>query len=217
MLTKTNSIIHSLSTPVLITDVSFCLIESNEAAQNLFALNEKTLQGSIFNFIDCSKDALSKLLRNKKSSLENIRLLNVKNLLIEKTWTLKANECEINAEEEGYCFLLEESLEERYLSLEKERDFYKELLDNMPADVGVFNEDQKYLYVNPHAIKDPEMRKWIIGKDDFDYCKSRNIPTTIAKDRRDKFKSFLKNKSTYYSFEETSERNNIASHNLRIV
>jgi PAS domain S-box-containing protein len=217
MITKTNSIIQLISTPVLITDVSFCLIDSNEAAKDLFNLNDQALHDSVFNFIDSNKDALSKLLRNKKSSIENIRLLNVKKILIEKTWTLKASECEINSEDEGYCFLLEESLEERYLSLEKERDFYKELLDNMPADVGVFNEDQKYLYVNPHAIKDPEMRKWIIGKDDFDYCKSRNIPTTIAKDRRDKFKSFLKNKSTYYSFEETSERNNIASHNLRIV
>jgi len=217
MLTKTNSIIHLISTPVLITDVSFNIVESNEAAKNLLALSEQTLKGSIFNFIDSNKDKLSKLITNDKDYLENIRLLNVRNLLTDKTWTIKASACEINAEETGYCFLLEESSEEKYRTIEKERDFYKELLDNMPADVGVFNEDQKYLYVNPHAIKDPEMRKWIIGKDDFDYCESRNIPTTIAKDRRDKFKQFLKNKSTYYSFEETSERNNVASHNLRIV
>ena len=217
MLTKTKSIIHLISTPVLITDVSFCLIESNEAAQNLFDLSDKTLKGSVFNFVDSNKEELSKLLTKSKGHLENIRLINVRNLLIDKTWTLKFSNYDINSEEEGYCFLLEESIEEKYRTIEKERDFYKELLDNMPADVGVFNEDQKYLYVNPHAVKDPEMRKWIIGKDDFDYCKERNIPTTIAKDRRDKFKSFLKNKSTYYTFEETSERNNIASHNLRIV
>ena len=217
MLTKTKSIIHLISTPVLITDVSFCLIESNEAAQNLYALSDKTLKGSVFNFIDSNKEELSKLLTNSKGHLENIRLLNVRNLLIDKTWTLKFSNYDINSEEEGYCFLLEESIEEKYRTIEKERDFYKELLDNMPADVGVFNEDQKYLYVNPHAVKDPEMRKWIIGKDDFDYCNARNIPTTIAKDRRDKFRSFLKNKSTYYTFEETSERNNIATHNLRIV
>ena len=210
MLTKTNSIIHLISAPVIITDVTYRFIEANEAAQNLLALSEQTLQGSIFNFFDCSKENLLELFSNNKNSIKNVRLLNVSNLLVDKTWTLKASSCDINAEEEGYCFVLEESIEEKYQTIEKERDFYKELLDNMPADVGVFNEDQKYLYVNPHAIKDPEMRKWIIGKDDFDYCKARDIPTTIAKDRREKFKSFLKNKSTYYTLEETSERNNIA-------
>ena len=217
MLTKTNSLIHLISTPVIITDVAFRFVDANEAAQNLLALSEQTLQGSILNFIDSIEEDLIKLINNKKQSLENIRLLNVSNLLIDKSWTLKASRYELNQDEEGYCFLLEESQEEKFKSIEKERDFYKELLDNMPADVGVFNENQKYLYVNPHAIKDPEMRKWIIGKDDFDYCKARNLPTTIAKDRRNKFKDFIKNKSTYYTFEETSERNNVASHNLRIV
>ena len=217
MLTKTNSLIHLISTPVIITDVAFRFVDANEAAQNLLALSEQTLQGSILNFIDSIEEDLLKLINNKNQSLENIRLLNVSNLLIDKSWTLKASRYDINQEEDGYCFVLEESVDERYKSIEKERDFYKELLDNMPADVGVFNENQKYLYVNPHAIKDPEMRKWIIGKDDFDYCKARNLPTTIAKDRRNKFKDFIKNKSTYYTFEETSERNNVASHNLRIV
>lgn len=217
MLTKTNSIIHLISSPVIITDATFRFVDANEAAQNLLALSEQTLQGSILNFIDCIEIDLIDLINGKNKSLENIRLLNVSNVLVDKVWTLKASRYDLNPDEDGYCFLLEDSIDEKYKSIEKERDFYKELLDNMPADVGVFNEDQKYLYVNPHAVKDPEMRKWIIGKDDFDYCKARNIPTTIASDRRDKFKLFLKNKSTYYSFEETSERNNIASHNLRIV
>jgi PAS domain S-box-containing protein len=217
MLTQTNTLIQLINTPVIITDVEFRILEVNESAKNLLALSKQKLNLSILNFIDSNKEDLINLINKKIDSFESIHLLNVSNLLVDKKWSLKASTYTLNQEEEGYCFVLEESIEQKYKSIEKERDFYKELLDNMPADVGVFNEDQKYLYVNPHAIKDPEMRKWIIGKDDFDYCESRNIPTTIAKDRRDKFKSFLKNKSTYYSFEETSERNNIASHNLRIV
>jgi PAS domain S-box-containing protein len=217
MLTQTNTLIQLINTPVIITDVEFQILEVNESAKNLLALSEKKLNVSILNFIDSNKEDIINLINKKIDSFESIHLLNVSNLLVDKKWSLKASTYNLNQEEEGYCFVLEESIEQKYKSIEKERDFYKELLDNMPADVGVFNEDQKYLYVNPHAVKDPEMRKWIIGKDDFDYCKARNIPTTIAKDRRDKFKSFLKNKSTYYTFEETSERNNIASHNLRIV
>jgi len=217
MLTKSKSIIHLINSPVIITDLNYQFVEINHAAQNLFALSEQTLQGSLLNFLDCNESDFKRLTDAKIKFLENVQLLNVSQLLSVNRWTLKSSKYDINSEEEGYCFVLEENPNDKIKSLEKERDFYKELLDNMPADVGVFNEEQKYLYINPHAIKDPGMRQWMIGRDDFDYCEARNIPTNIAQDRREKFIEFIKNKSTYYSFEETNERNNIASHNLRIV
>ncbi len=68
--------------------------------------------------------------------------------------------------------------------LAEERDFYKEALDNLPADIGVFDAYGKYLYVNPAGIKDVELRNWIIGKDDFDYCKYRNRNTSMAEFRK---------------------------------
>jgi len=217
MLTKTNSIIHLINSPVIITDLNYLFVEINQAAQNLFTISEQTMQGSLFNFLDCSEVDFKSLTDAKIQHLENVRLLNVGQLLSNNYWTLKASNYLINLKEEGYCFVLEENSEDKIKSLEKERNFYKELLDNMPVDVGVFNKEHKYLYINPHAIKDPEMRKWMIGKDDFDYCKARNIPTIIAEDRREKFIDFIRNKSTYYSYEETNERNKISSHNLRIV
>ena len=67
MLTKTNSVIHLMNAPVILTDVEFRFIEVNEAAQNLLALSEQTLQGSIFNFIDCSKENLLELFSNNKN------------------------------------------------------------------------------------------------------------------------------------------------------
>lgn len=36
------------------------------------------------------------------------------------------------------------------------------------------------MYVNSTAIKDPEVRKWMIGKDPVDYCKHRNKPLEIG-------------------------------------
>ncbi|MFM7015898.1 MAG: PAS domain S-box protein [Bacteroidota bacterium] len=213
----TNSIIHLLSTPIIITDGEYRFVEINQAARQIFSESEPTLQKTLMHYLDCTKEDLNNLISNKVKGIENIHRLNVGNHLIHQSWTLKGSSCTINENEDGFCFVLEESPDARYKSIEQELHFYKDLLDNLPADVGVFNEEQKYLYINPHAIKDPELRKWMIGKDDFDYCRARNIPTTFAEDRRDKFNSFLKNKSTFYTFEETSERNNIASHNLRIV
>jgi signal transduction histidine kinase len=75
-----------------------------------------------------------------------------------------------------------------------ERNFYKETLDNLPADIGVFNIDGKYLYVNPAGIKDAELRRWIIGKDDFDYCKYRNRDTAMAEFRKRLFDAIRETK-----------------------
>lgn len=71
--------------------------------------------------------------------------------------------------------------------LERQRLFYEDILNNMPADISVFNDRQEYLFVNKHGIKDEALRKWIIGKRDEDYCIYRNRPLEIAHARRDKF------------------------------
>ncbi len=62
--------------------------------------------------------------------------------------------------------------------------FYKEILDNIPADLAVFSPDQRYLYVNHHGIKNKEIREWIIGKTDIDYIAYRNPPSTAFIEKR---------------------------------
>ena len=52
-----------------------------------------------------------------------------------------------------------------------QKDFYENILNNIPVDIAVFDENHKYLFVNPQAIKNDDLRSYIIGKDDFDYCK----------------------------------------------
>jgi len=79
--------------------------------------------------------------------------------------------------------------------LEKQRKFYEDILNNMPADIAVFNAKHEYLFVNPRGIKDKELRKWIIGKRDEDYCKYRNKPLIIAEGRREIFNKVLDSKS----------------------
>jgi PAS domain S-box-containing protein len=78
--------------------------------------------------------------------------------------------------------------------LKSQKNLYESILDNIPADIAIFDEDHRYLYVNPSGIKDKNLRQWIIGKTDFDYCAFRNIDTRIANERRDMFQDVLKNK-----------------------
>jgi PAS domain S-box-containing protein len=58
------------------------------------------------------------------------------------------------------------------------------IIKTIPIDLVVFSPDHKYLYVANSAIKNAELREWIIGKDDFDYCRFRNRPLDMAEKRR---------------------------------
>lgn len=73
------------------------------------------------------------------------------------------------------------------LELDKQKEFYENILNKIPTDIAVFGPDHKYLFVNPGAIKDPELRKYIVGKDDFEYAQYRNRPREIAIKRRERF------------------------------
>lgn len=61
--------------------------------------------------------------------------------------------------------------------------FFESLLDQLPGEFVVFDRQYRYVYVNPQAIKDPEIREWIIGKTDFEYCKYRGISDELAQKR----------------------------------
>lgn len=71
--------------------------------------------------------------------------------------------------------------------LDQQKAFYETILNQVPTDIAVFDPDHRYLFVNPGAIKNEEFRKFIIGKDDFEYCAFRNRDTTVAQKRREKF------------------------------
>lgn len=63
----------------------------------------------------------------------------------------------------------------------------EKILRILPADIVVFDVTHRYLYISPFSIKDDDLRHWLIGKTDFDYCIRRNKPESIAANRRIKF------------------------------
>ncbi len=75
--------------------------------------------------------------------------------------------------------------------INEQREFYEFILNNIPADIAVFNKEHKYVYVNPQGIKNPEIRNFVIGKDDFDYCTYKGIPDDMARNRRAVFNKIL--------------------------
>ena len=71
--------------------------------------------------------------------------------------------------------------------LDKQKEFYENILNKIPTDIAVFDPNHRYLFVNPGAIQNPALRKYIIGKDDFEYANFRKRDKSIAEKRREKF------------------------------
>jgi|GEM_PF-3730419 len=77
------------------------------------------------------------------------------------------------------------------LKLIEQQTLTQDLLDNLPADIALFDTSHKYVFINPVGVRNEEMRKWLIGKDDFDYCVFKNIDNSIAIRRRALFNEVM--------------------------
>lgn len=66
---------------------------------------------------------------------------------------------------------------------ENEAELYKQVLDKLPADIALFDDQLNYKFVNKSAVKNDNVRQWLIGRSDYDYCRMRNISEKIAEER----------------------------------
>ncbi|MCS7173001.1 MAG: EAL domain-containing protein, partial [Armatimonadetes bacterium] len=69
--------------------------------------------------------------------------------------------------------------------VEAQRAFYEEILHHVQTDIAVFDPQLRYVYVNPSAIRDPEVRQWIVGKDDYEYCRRKGRDPALATRRQE--------------------------------
>ena len=65
----------------------------------------------------------------------------------------------------------------------RRKKFLEHILNNIPGDIVAFDADHRYLYINPVAVKNSEIRNWLVGKTDVEYCKKYNRPISIAEER----------------------------------
>ena len=83
-----------------------------------------------------------------------------------------------------------------FVRTEQEKEFFKSVLDQARIDVAVFSPEQKYLYVNPVSVKNPQMREWIIGKTDEEYIKLRHKSLNTSLIRKARFDEIRNHRKT---------------------
>jgi len=104
-----------------------------------------------------------------------------------------------------YVIALRKTEEEKGLS-EKQRDqtvqLFHNVFDRIPMDVVLFDVEGKFLYLSKFAMKDEELRKWIIGKSNLDYFIRRNSQLELGRNREERFKECVSTSKTVEYFEE---------------
>ena len=108
------------------------------------------------------------------------------------------NDLSIRKKDEARIKLLLDSLRTRKLELEstleemgQQRAFYEDILNGLPADVAVFDREHRYLFLNPVAEKNQDIRRWLIGRTNFDYVQHEGLTTDMAKRRHELFKKVM--------------------------
>jgi PAS domain S-box-containing protein len=99
--------------------------------------------------------------------------------------------------------------------IKQQKFFYEDILNNIPADIAVFSPDHRYLFLNPVAVRDEELRKWLIGKTDIDYCILRGKDMSIAEKRRSIFKKVVESRKELEWEETIVNREKQVEHHLR--
>ncbi|MCW2120304.1 PAS domain S-box protein [Flavobacterium sp. 7A] len=77
-----------------------------------------------------------------------------------------------------------------------QKEFYEKIIKGIPSGVAVFDGDFRYIYLNPNAIVNKRLRKFIVGKNDFDYAKKTNREATFAINRTSKYEEAILKKQT---------------------
>jgi len=62
--------------------------------------------------------------------------------------------------------------------------FYEHALTELPIEVAVIDPDGHYLFINPAAVGDDELREWLIGKTGVDYARRRGLDPEPFEKRR---------------------------------
>ena len=60
---------------------------------------------------------------------------------------------------------------------------FEEILSNIPVQVALLDRNHTYRFVNPSAVREPELRAWINGRDDFDFARRRGFSKEFARNR----------------------------------
>lgn len=102
-------------------------------------------------------------------------------------------------------------------ALNKQQEFFHQVLDELPADIAIFSPEHTYRFVNKMGIKSEEIRKWIIGKTDYDYVQRKGLDNTMPDLRAKRFSEVKETMAPVKWVDEIAKPNESKEYILRIL
>jgi len=200
------SVITHLNDSVVITDASKenKIVYVNDAFTKMTGYSSEESIGKNPSMLQGPKTNKAEILK-MKMAIVNYESCEITTINYKKNGKEFWNNLSISpvADEKGnvtHWIAIERDVTEKVFSaneISNQKKFTEDILNNIPADIAVFDSSHNYLFLNPNAIKDDETRQWLIGKNDFDYAKHRGLSNELALTRRQIFNTTVKNKTTY--------------------
>jgi signal transduction histidine kinase/ActR/RegA family two-component response regulator len=100
--------------------------------------------------------------------------------------------------------------------LAEQRALYECALSHIPCDLGLFDPEGRYLYVNATGIKDPTKRAWVIGRDNLEYFAEYGLSREMAEERHERILSAFRGRELV-TFEESFDRPSGMRHQMRCL
>ncbi len=72
---------------------------------------------------------------------------------------------------------------EKEKQLLEQKKLYERILEQIPIDIVTFDKDLRYSYINSTAVRDAELRKWLIGKTNKEYATALGLAMSKAEER----------------------------------
>ncbi|RVU02722.1 PAS domain-containing sensor histidine kinase [Mucilaginibacter limnophilus] len=94
-------------------------------------------------------------------------------------------------------------------------DFYEDVLNQIPADVVVYDNQHRYVFISHTAIKDRALRERLIGLKDEDFCWLTNRPESLAQERHAYFNEVVKTRKLKTWEEKVPNADGSESYHLR--
>lgn len=211
-----NSLINSYGTgivfenpegKIILVNQPFCdLMTPGYTTSELMSDQQVAILTKLYNNFKDPESVLSNSTRMRKQQTTEIGDI----ILLKDNRIIERNYIPVRSEDgfKGHLWAFNDITEKKRLenALLEEKNFTEGILNNIPADIAVFDRNHHYLFVNHNGIRDEGLRKWIIGKDDYDYCKLKGINIEMAEKRRKTFNEVLESKKTVEYIDEIPKK-----------
>jgi signal transduction histidine kinase len=109
----------------------------------------------------------------------------------------------------------EKEVQEKEMQIIGQKKLYECILEQIPIDIVTFDKELKYTYINSTAIRDAELRKWMLGKTNLDYFEHRNLDARTAGERDKVLHEALQQKTPVTLEETLVDRHGALKHSLK--